>query len=108
MICQLCTILTSTQLEHKFCAAAIGERPYSALASSDAEIGLVGHTQYLLVGTLLKTTILVLTGSTYTLVGTLLKPSMSVLTGYYAGTHYAHTHVGYLQRLLTQYPQIYR
>ena len=39
MICQLCTILTSTQLEHKFCAAAIGERPYSALASSDAEIG---------------------------------------------------------------------
>ena len=39
MICKLCTILTSTQLEHKFCAAAIGERPYSALASSDAEIG---------------------------------------------------------------------
>ena len=38
-MCLLCNILTSTQLEHTFCAAAIGERPYSALASSDAEIG---------------------------------------------------------------------
>ena len=74
-MCLLCDILTSTQLEHTFCAAAIGERPVSALGSSDAEIG-AGRAYAVPAG------------------GCFASTHMENLqtSGYFAGTHYASTH----------------
>ena len=107
MICQRCTILTSTQLEHKFCAAAIGERPYSALASSDAEIG-AGRAYAVPAGGYFAQNHYTGTHREYLqnsgrFAQTFCASTHRVL---YAGPHYARTHMEYLQRLLTLYSQM--